>query len=142
MKNIEFIILLTLMAILSFTSCNKNDSDDIFMEPHHNPLKGTVWENSYYETPGGEFDSYTDRLLFTTETSGKIFSMVSTVYYYGENTGDLWDTTVNMTYWLDTISNNLYINSDYLDNPGLLKYNKEEETLTVASNGKVYIRVM
>lgn len=142
MKTGRILALLTLAAVLGTISCSKNDIEDIPIETPCSPLKGTVWEHSYYETPGGEFDSYTDRLLFKTETSGEIFSMVSTVYYYGENPGDTWDTTAAMTYRLDTVSNDLFITSDYPDNPARLKYDKDKETLTAAGSGKVYLRVM
>lgn len=138
MKIIRLFTLLAIMASLS--ACEK---PAVTPETTHNPLKGTVWETSRYETPGGEFDSYTDRLLFKTDTTGEIVSIVSTVYYYGNNPGTMWDTTVAMTYRLDTVNKELYVYSDYSGNPGHLKYSLDDETMTVVGNEQmVYVRVM
>ena len=139
MKNIRLYTCATLLATLTFAACEKSST---LPEPTHNPLIGTVWESSRYETPGGEFDYYTERLLFKTETSGEIVSIVSVVYYSGDDYGYTWDTAAAITYRLNTVDNDLYITSDYPGNPGHLKYNAAEETLTVVSNGDVYVRVM
>lgn len=132
--------LFTLLAILtSLSACEK---PAVAPETPHNPLKGTVWENSYYETPGGEFDSYVDRLLFNTDTTGEIVSIVSIVYYHGDNPGDTWDTTTAMTYRFDTETNDLYITSHYYSTLNHLKYNAEQETLTMIDGGRVFVRIM
>ncbi|MBR4505972.1 MAG: hypothetical protein IKP21_04280 [Bacteroidales bacterium] len=138
MKTLRLFTLLAFMASLS--ACEK---PSVAPEVTHNPLKSTVWEASWYETPGGEFDLYTDRLLFKTDTTGEIVSIVSTVYYYGDNPGTLWDTIVAMTYKLDTVNKELYVYSDYSGNPSHLKYSLEDETMTVVGNEQVvYVRVM
>lgn len=139
MKTTHLFPLAALLATLTIASCKKNAPTPVYL---HNPLVGTVWENHYVETPGGEFDSYTNRLLFKTDTEGEIFSIVSVVYYSGDDYGYTWDTTAAMTYRLDTVSNDLFITSDYPDNPARLKYDKDKETLTAAGSGKVYLRVM
>lgn len=140
MKRIS--ILLALTAAFAIASCTKTDVKPT-AEVVHNPLWCTVWEYSYNETPSGEFDSYTDRLLFRTDSTGEIFSMYSIVYYSGDNIGEEWDTTVAMTYRLDTESNDLFITSNFYGNPKHLKYNSDKETLTVVGNEeRVYVRVM
>jgi len=143
MKNIRLFTLTALMGALVFSACKKEENTHTPEVQPSNPLKGTVWEASWYKTPGGEFVSYTDRLLFKTETSGEIVSIVSTVYFYGDNPGTTWDTTVAMTYKLDTVNKELYVYSDYAGNPEHLKYSPDMETMTVVGNEQmVYIRVM
>lgn len=141
MKNIHLFTLLATLALLS--ACEKADTTPVITERAHSPLVGTVWETSRYETPGGQFNSYTDRLLFKTDTTGEILSIVSTVYYYGDNPGTLWDTTVAMTYRLDTVNKEVYVLSEYSGNPCHMRYNLDEETMTVVDNEQtVYVRVM
>lgn len=137
MKTIRLFTLLAIVALLS--ACEK---PAVAPETTHNPLKGTVWQTSWYESPGGEFDSYVDRLLFKTDSTGEIVSLVSVVYFYGDDYGYSWDTAAAMTYKLDQTSNDLYISSDFYGNPNHLKYNAGEETLTVVDNGRVYVRVL
>lgn len=141
MKNNHLFTLLATLALLS--ACEKTETTPVMTESTHNPLVGTVWEASRYETPGGRFNSFTDRLLFKTDTTGEIVSIVSTVYYYGDNPGTSWDTTVAMTYRIDTVNKEIFVFSDYTGNPGHLSYNLEEETMTVVGNGQtIFVRVM
>lgn len=143
MKYTYLYALLAAMA-LAAASCSKDKAEPIATAvTTHNPLYGTVWEAAWYETPGGEFDSYTERLLFKTDTTGEIVSIKSVVYYSGSNPGYTQDTTVAMAYRLDTMNHELYIHSDYAGNPSRLTYNLNEETMTVVGDAqKVYIRVM
>lgn len=138
MKN-RFFTLLALATALGFASCEKTDTQ---ADSTHNPLRGKVWETSSYESASGSFTSFTDRLLFKTDSTGEIFSSSSIVYFSGSIPAEEWDTTVVMTYRLDEGSNMLYISSDYAGNPGQLKYDPEKETLTNVNNGDKYIRVM
>ena len=59
MKYTYLYALLAAMA-LAAASCSKDKAEPIATAvTTHNPLYGTVWEAAWYETPGGEFDSYT-----------------------------------------------------------------------------------
>lgn len=143
MKNKRLFTMAALMGVLVFSACKKEENTPTPEVQPNNPLKGTVWEAERYETPGGEFRSYTDRLLFKTGTTGEIVSIFSTVYYNGDTPGTTWDTTVAMSYELDTVNHELYVHSDYAGNPGRLTYNLDEETMTVVGDEqKVYIRIM
>ena len=134
--------LLAVVAALGAASCGKEEEGTAAARVEHGPLWSTVWENNTYESPSGGFTSYMDRLLFWGDTTGEVFASYSTIYWSGNLPNESWDTTVAMTYRLDTASGELWIDCDYVGNPRHLRYDPGAETLTVVDRDIVYKRVM
>ena len=132
-----------LFAVLSLMAagCQKDDESGspagIPGDPvEHHALYGTAWENEDTLTYGGVTSHMLKRLFFTTDSTGD--------YYYGfelVNYSPWWDTLLTITYTFNSETFELTASLDSWDEPEVLVYHPDEQTLVIDNPNPEYVTV-